>query len=36
MIEGDVNGDGKADLSIELYDPDHSIVLTQNLDFILN
>lgn len=34
MIEGDVNGDGKADFSIELYDPDHSIVLT-TADFIL-
>jgi hypothetical protein len=38
MIEGDVNGDGKADLSIELYDPDHSIILTSvpgTGDFIL-
>jgi hypothetical protein len=36
IIEADVNGDKKADFSIELYDPDHNIVLTQAADFILN
>jgi serralysin len=37
IIEGDVNGDSKADFSIELYDPDHSIILinTSGVDFIL-
>lgn len=34
IIEGDVNGDSKADFSIEIYDPDHSISIT-GLDFTL-
>jgi hypothetical protein len=34
MIEGDVNGDGKADFSIFVDDIDHSIVFTKD-DFIL-
>ena len=34
IIEGDVNGDKKADFSIEIVDPDHSIVLTST-DFNL-
>jgi Ca2+-binding RTX toxin-like protein len=28
IIEGDVNGDGKADFSIELVDPTHALALT--------
>ena len=28
IVEGDVNGDKKADFSIEVADPTHSIVLT--------
>jgi serralysin len=34
IIEGDVNGDAKADFAIELFDPTHAIVLT-NADFVL-
>lgn len=34
IIEGDVNGDAKADFSIELVDPTHAIVLT-SADFLL-
>jgi hypothetical protein len=30
IIEGDVNGDGKADFSLELRDPNHAIVLTSS------
>ena len=29
IVEGDVNGDGKADFSIALFDPTHSYSLTQ-------
>jgi Ca2+-binding RTX toxin-like protein len=37
IIEGDVNGDKKADFSIELIDPTHAITLTSTagVDFIL-
>jgi Ca2+-binding RTX toxin-like protein len=37
IIQGDVNGDGKADFSIEFLDADHSIVLsgTNGADFSL-
>jgi Ca2+-binding RTX toxin-like protein len=34
LVEGDVNGDGKADFSIELTDPNHAITLTAS-DFVL-
>jgi hypothetical protein len=34
IVEGDVNGDGNADFSIELYDPTHAITLTTG-DFLL-
>ena len=34
IIEGDVNGDGKADFSIELVDPSHAISLDTS-DFLL-
>ena len=34
IIEGDVNGDGKADFSIELFDPNHAIALDGS-DFLL-
>lgn len=34
ILEGDVNGDGKADFSIAVDDPTHAIVFTQD-DFIL-
>jgi len=34
IIEGDVNGDAKADFSIEIKDPTHAITLT-SADFIL-
>jgi serralysin len=34
VVEGDVNGDGRADFSIDLFDPMHAILLTQN-DFLL-
>jgi hypothetical protein len=34
IVEGDVNGDKKADFSIELYDPQHAITLTGQ-DFLL-
>jgi Ca2+-binding RTX toxin-like protein len=34
IVEGDVNGDGKADFSIELLDPSHAYTLTQ-ADFVL-
>ena len=34
IIEGDVNGDGKADFSIELVDPTHAITLDPT-DFVL-
>jgi hypothetical protein len=34
IVEGDVNGDKKADFSIELQDPLHAITLT-SADFIL-
>ena len=34
IVEGDVNGDGKADFSILLLDPAHSYTLTQ-ADFVL-
>jgi hypothetical protein len=34
IIEGDVNGDAKADFSIELKDPTHAITLT-SADFFL-
>ena len=38
IIEGDVNGDAKADFSIELIDPTHAITLTgvgAGADFLL-
>jgi Ca2+-binding RTX toxin-like protein len=37
IIEGDVNGDAKADFSIEIVDPNHLITLvnTANHDFVL-
>jgi hypothetical protein len=34
IVEGDVNGDGKADFSFEILDPTHTIVLS-DADFIL-
>ena len=34
IVEGDVNGDGKADFAIEIYDPTHAITLTA-ADFVL-
>ncbi len=34
IIEGDVNGDGRADFSIELFDPNHAIALDAG-DFLL-
>jgi hypothetical protein len=34
IVEGDTNGDGKADFSILIFDPDHAIQLTSG-DFIL-
>jgi Ca2+-binding RTX toxin-like protein len=34
IIEADTNGDMKADFSIEIYDPTHSIVFSGN-DFVL-
>jgi hypothetical protein len=36
VIEGDVNGDRKADFSIEIYDPTHAITLSgvDGVDFI--
>jgi hypothetical protein len=34
LIEGDVHGDGKADFSIEIVNPTHSITLT-SADFTL-
>jgi Ca2+-binding RTX toxin-like protein len=34
IVEGDVNGDGKADFAIELIDPNHLITLTSS-DFLL-
>ena len=34
IIEGDVNGDSKADFSIEVIDPTHAITLT-SADFVL-
>lgn len=34
VLEGDVNGDGKADFSIQIDDPAHSRALT-SADFIL-
>ncbi len=33
--QGDVNGDAKADFSIEIVDPDHALVLTGAGDFVL-
>jgi Ca2+-binding RTX toxin-like protein len=34
MLEGDVNGDGKADFSIQIYNPAHTLAMT-SADFIL-
>jgi serralysin len=34
VLEGDVNGDGKADFAIDIVDPNHTIILT-DVDFVL-
>lgn len=34
IVQGDVNGDGKADFAIRLYDPNHAITLSAG-DFLL-